>query len=345
MRIHARVATLVLAAAGLAAVVSPAAAQSGADFFKGKTITYIVSTGPGGGHDYYGRVMARALERQLTGATVVVKNVPGAGHIVGANQIYAARADGLTIGTFSTGLNYAQIVGQSAIKFDLTRMSWIGKQATDTRVLYMSGASPYKTWDDVVKSPRQIRLASSGVGSGSHNEAYMVGKAFDLNVRVYPGYQGAEAIMGMLRGEVDGRVGGLTSQQEESAGTAGTDRDDGAIVLQFGDPDLKDIPDGVKLAQTPIAKAIAAMMVAEGQLYRVLVGPPDIPADRLGALRTAFRNAMLSNEYRDELETGKRPYDKTPLPAEEVHKMALDMINISPEMKKMLQDIMAEDKK
>ena len=124
--------TLMLAAA--IALLSPAsafAADSG--MFKGKTITYIVATSPGGGYDTYGRLIARYLQKHLTGSRVIVKNVPGAGNIIGANEIYAARPDGLTMGMFNTGLIYDQLIHRDGVQFDLTKFSWIGKAASEGR--------------------------------------------------------------------------------------------------------------------------------------------------------------------------------------------------------------------
>src|SRR5918992_5905414 len=91
--------------------VSPSLAQTGADFFKGRTVTYIVATAAGGGYDLYGRLVAEYMQRYLPGSTFIVRNLPGAGHLVGTNTLYASRADGLTIGTFNTGLIYNQLVG------------------------------------------------------------------------------------------------------------------------------------------------------------------------------------------------------------------------------------------
>ncbi len=104
----------VLALAGMTGAVAMAAssacAQTGADFYKGKTVTYIAATSPGGGYDLYGRLVAEFMQKHLPGSTFVVKNVPGAGHIVGANTIYASKPDGLTIGIFNTGLIYNQVL-------------------------------------------------------------------------------------------------------------------------------------------------------------------------------------------------------------------------------------------
>jgi tripartite-type tricarboxylate transporter receptor subunit TctC len=98
-----------------ASIAMPALAQGGADYFKGKTVTYIIATAPGGGYDLYGRLVAEYMQRYLPGSTFVVRNLPGAGHLVGTNTIFASRPDGLTIGTFNTGLIYNQLVGLPAI--------------------------------------------------------------------------------------------------------------------------------------------------------------------------------------------------------------------------------------
>jgi len=100
---------------GIGVTISLASAQTGADFYKGQTVTYIVATSPGGGYDLYGRLVAEYMQKYLPGSTFVVKNVPGAGHIVGANTIYASKSDGLTIGTFNTGLIYSQIIKRDGI--------------------------------------------------------------------------------------------------------------------------------------------------------------------------------------------------------------------------------------
>src|ERR1700754_23746 len=129
---------------------STAQAQQGADFYKGKTVTYIVSTAPGGGYDLYGRLIAEYMQKYLPGSTFVVKNVPGAGHLVGTNTIYASKPDGLTIGTFNTGLIYNQLIGLDGVRFDLTKMSWIGKAASDPRVFTMHPSLPIKNFQDLV---------------------------------------------------------------------------------------------------------------------------------------------------------------------------------------------------
>src|SRR5436190_5493407 len=136
----------------MAAIIAAgtAQAQTGADFFKGKTVTYIVSTAPGGGYDLYGRLVSEYMQRNLPGSTFVVKNIAGAGHMIGANTIYASKADGLTIGTFNTGLIYNQLIQREGVRFDLTKMSWIGKAASDPRVITIGVQSPIMSYKDLL---------------------------------------------------------------------------------------------------------------------------------------------------------------------------------------------------
>ena len=107
-----------LVAAGTVAPL-PAAAQ--ADFFRGKTIELIISTGSGGGLDTNGRIVARHLGNHILGnPTIVAKNMPGAGHIRAANYVFKqAPKDGTTIATFIPIFVMAQVLERSkSIQFN-----------------------------------------------------------------------------------------------------------------------------------------------------------------------------------------------------------------------------------
>jgi tripartite-type tricarboxylate transporter receptor subunit TctC len=302
------------------------AADAGADFYRDKTVTYVVATSPGGGHDFYGRLVSRHMERLLPGSTFVVKNVPGAGHLLGANTIYASKPDGLTIGTFSTGLTVSQIVGKEGVRFDLTKMSWIGKGAADTRVLLMADKSGFKSFDDLKNAKREIKLATGGVGAGDYNETLIVGRGFDLPFKPMLGYGGGERAMAMMRGEVDGTIGGYSSIEEIGAATQGK------VLLAFGD-DVPGATNARDVATSEIQRKVVALLEGQGTIYRLCAGPPDIPADRLAALRKAFLDAYNSPQLRKEV--GKRPV--SPLGGEKVAAMIADVIDQPPEIIAMLK--------
>jgi tripartite-type tricarboxylate transporter receptor subunit TctC len=305
-------------------------AASGADYFKGKTVTYIVATGPGGGNDFYGRLNARHLQRFLPGSTFIVRNMPGAGHMIGTNFIYKAKPNGLTMGTFSTGITYTQIVQRKGVRFDLTKMSWIGKGATDTRVVVISKKSGFNTFTDLLNSKRPIKFGVSGAGSGSFNESHMISHAFNLPSRILMGYSGSERAMGMMRGEIDGSVGGYSSLQEV-AGLGG-----GKIIVQFGTR-IPGLPNARDFAKTELSKKIVTFIEGQGVMYRFCAGPPNIPKDRLETLRDAYMKAYASKQLRAEAARARRPID--PLRGDKVAKMIKEVINQPPEVVAFLKKV------
>jgi len=276
-----------------------ARASEASDFYRGKTLTWIVSTGPGGGHDFYARLIVKHMAKFMPETTLIVKNVGGAGHIMGANTVFFSKPDGLTIGSFSTGLVYGQIVGMQGIQFDLSKMSWIGKAASDSRVLMVGKKSPIKTLDDMRNPNRQALFVTSGIGSGSYIEANMVTRAFGLNSKFLTGYVGNEGMMSLLRGESDASLDGSeTSMALVSKG-------DGFIMMQFG-KELPGIPDGRDFAKTDDALKIVSLLEAQSLLARITAGPPGIPADRLEYLRETYRKTLESPELLDDAQKAKR---------------------------------------
>ena len=173
----------------------------------GKTVTYIVATDPGGGYDTNGRLVTEFMQKHLPGSTFVVQNMPGAGHLIGTNYIYASEPDGLTFGTFNTGLIYGQLAGEDGIKFDLAKMSWIGKVASDPRVIVVSKDSGIESFDQLKNLKEPIKFAAAGVGSASTIETTMLVKSIGLPIQVITGYNGNEDQLAMRRGEVQGIVG------------------------------------------------------------------------------------------------------------------------------------------
>ncbi|MCH8097538.1 MAG: hypothetical protein IID53_10705 [Proteobacteria bacterium] len=313
--------------AGAVAFSGPADAATGADYYKGKTVTWIVTTGSGGGHDYFARLMSRHMEKALPGSTFVVKNRPGAGHILGANLIWNAKPNGLTIGSFTTGLIYAQIQNKKGIRFDLSKMSWIGKASSDIRVMSVAHNSEYQSFKDVLNSKRKVKFSASGVGAGSYADAFMMGESFNIPYRIIVGYQGPEAALGLLRKETDILMGSLSSGMNYVR--AGQTK----IILQFGDG-LKGVPNAIELANTPIQKALAKMMVIYGNLSRVAAGPANIVPDRLAALRAAYMTAAKSTALIEEAKKSHREIDAAD--GEETRKRVVAILNQPPEILKML---------
>ncbi len=313
------------AAGSLLAVVmaaSPAPAQTGADFYKGKTVTYIAATSPGGGYNAYARLVAEYMQKHLPGSTFVVKNMPGAGHLIGANAIYAANPDGLTIGIFNTGLIYNQIIKNPGVGFDLAKMSWVGKAASDPRVITISSQSQIKSFQDLVEHKGVVNFATGGIGSATYVESVMLANILNLPVKVLTGYGGDEDQMAMRRGEIAGAVSSRSSWEPF------VKKGYGRFIAQIGGTD-NDVPQLASMVTDPNAEALIALIQSQGDLGRLTAGPPGIPEDRLEALRNAYRAALEDPELLAKAKTLKMPID--PLYGEDVAKRIKEALNQKPE--------------
>lgn len=298
------------------------AASPDYDFYKGKVISYIVATKPGGGYDTYARLIGRYLEKHIPGSTLIVKNVPGAGHIIGANEIYLAEPDGLTIGTFNTGLIYSQIVGQPGIRFDLTKYSWIGKANSEHRILLVGKKTRFKTLKDVLESKEPIKIACSGVGSSDYNETLILAEALGAKLKTIPGYSGREGEMAILRGEVDGIVGSYSGllgfiKAKESR-----------VLLQIASKkhkDLLEVPLSKEIDLTDKGKKLISLIVGVNELGRLTAAPSVVPVGMLEVLREAYKKALTDPNLLKE--AAKMKLDIDPAFGEEVEKMMKEAIH------------------
>ncbi len=312
------------------------AADEGAAFFKDKTVTYIVATAPGGGYDSYGRLVAEYMQRNLPGSTFVVKNMPGAGHIIGANAIYASKADGLTIGSFNTGLIYNQIVGAQGVKFDLSKMSWIGKAASDPRVVVIASQSPIKSFAELQAQKTPVNFATAGPGSASYVETVILTNTLKLPVKNLTGYNGTDDQLAMRRGEI---IGSIASRSSYSTFI---ENGYGRYIAQIGGND-KDVPQLSSLVKDQKALDLIALVQSQGDIARLTAGPPAIPADRMKVLIEAYKKAMEDKELQARAEKLERPVE--PAYGEDVAKAIVKALNQSDETKQLLAEALKSDKK
>jgi tripartite-type tricarboxylate transporter receptor subunit TctC len=308
-------------------------AQSGPEYFNGKTVNFIVATDPGGGYDAYGRLTAEFMQKHLPGSTFVVRNMPGAGHIIGANYIYASEPNGLTIGTFNTGLIYSQLVGDDAIRFDLGNMSWVGKVAADPRVLLMSTQSGIKTFEELMAQPTPIKWATCGVGCASTVEGRLLKSILDLPIDIITGYDGSEDQMALRRGEAFGMIASKSS-------VAPMVRDGHAhYIAQIGG-DSTDAPQLSSLTDDPAALRAIALMDAQVRILRFIAGPPAIPEDILGTLQDAFAAAVADPEFHARAESMGLPID--PLVGNDVRDAIVTALNQDEATISFLRDALAK---
>ena len=325
------------ALAGLLGALSlgaPALADSATDFFKGKTLIYIVATSPGGGYDTYARLIAKHMEKYLPVSKIIVKNVPGAGHIIGANQLYAAKPDGLTIGTFNTGLIYAQILGAEGIQFDLAKFTYLGKAAADPRTIVISTKSDIMTFDDLLNAKEPVNFAAAGPGSSAYNEIKMLSNSLNLNIKLITGYRGQEGEMAMMRGEVAGQLASLSSMAPFIANGYGR------LILQIGGKGEPGTPLASEIITEGDAKSLVALIGSQAELARLTAAPPGVPADRAALLVSAYKSALEDAELLAQAKKLGRPID--PLYGDDVASRIDAALNQSPDTVALIRGVLEE---
>jgi tripartite-type tricarboxylate transporter receptor subunit TctC len=326
--------TLTLAAAFV--MTAGTAYAQGAEYYKGKTVTYIVATAPGGNYDSYGRLVAEFMQRHLPGSTFIVRNMPGAGHLIGANALYASKPDGLTLGTFNTGLIYTQIAGHKGIKFDLNDMSWIGKAATDPRVLVVASQTGIKTFADIANSKEILNFATSGPGGANYVEILGLTATLKLPIKMLSGYNGTEDQLAMRRGEIAGSIASRSAYDQFVKNGYGR------YVAQFGGVE-KDLPQMIDMVKDEDAVRLVNLISVQGSIARLTAAPPGTPAPQLNALRAAFKKSMEDPDLRERAKKSSMPIE--PLYGEDVAKAVSTALKQSPRVVELLKEAFNRDKK
>ncbi|NNC78091.1 MAG: hypothetical protein HKN77_09030 [Woeseiaceae bacterium] len=292
------------------------------NFYDGKTISYIVSTDPGGGYDTYARMIGNYLQNYIGADNVVIRNVPGAGHMVGANTLWRSRPDGLTIGTFNVGLVYGQLIGKGGIQFDLRKFEWIGKAAGEPRSIVVSNDCKIKSIADLLAVTEPVTFGSAGLGSASYSDTMLLAHALDLKLNVVPGFEGTEGEMSMMRGEVCAILGSTSSHQ------AFVDSGYGHFILTIGG-EIEGVPNAMDFAESESDRRLIAIIDALARLGRVTAAPPETPAARVAALRAAYRQSLEDPKLLEEAHKMLRPIE--PAYGDEVTQLIVDALDQTPE--------------
>ena len=323
-------------ALALAASMGHGAAAAEADYYKGKNVTYVVATGAGGGYDFMGRLTSKYMQAYIPGTTFVVRNIPGAGHIIGTNFIYNSRPNGLTMGTFNTAMVYNQIVKAKGVKYDMAKMRYLGKSSSSPQVLMLSTKHPYKTIEELKASGKTFKMATGGPGSGRWAVSKMAEMAFDLKFQMIPGYMGPDAFLAMQRGEIDIMAGSVDANEVM------VKQGKGRFLVQFAaarDADAKTTPTAAELLADPDMKQLAALVsVAQGEIHRITALPPGISEARLAFLRAAYKKVHSDPAFNEDAKKADRPL--APLFGDDVETAIKEIANPSPKVAALLNEAM-----
>jgi tripartite-type tricarboxylate transporter receptor subunit TctC len=320
------IAPAILALAALA--VPPAAADPVMDFYKGKQMRVIVSTSPGGGYDLYARFVSRHMEKFIPGnPKIVPQNMPGAGH-ARAGQFMALQAprDGSVIATISQGMPFAQIVWPERFKFDTGSFIWLGNVNEGNNVLMLWHTTGVKSIEDLRK--REIVVGATGVRSTSGLYPRALNNILGTKLKIIVGFNGgSEMNLAMERGELEGR--GSNAWASIKSITPHYLKENKLILpIQMGlkrEKDLANVPLIWELGRNEAEKRVLRLMSAASSIGRPLFTPPDVPADRVAALRAAFDAAVTSKAFL--AEAAKSKLDINPVRGVDVQAIVQEVLN------------------
>jgi tripartite-type tricarboxylate transporter receptor subunit TctC len=311
-----------LVAVLLAAAV-PAVAQSPEDFYRGKTVSLLIGTEPGGAYDAYARLLARHIGRHIPGEPLVVpQNMPGAASLVLANHLYSVAAhDGLSFGAVQRGmpLNPLYAGGDSSGgRYDATRFTWIGSISSETGVVLAMSRAGLHGFADLFD--KELIVGAEGGGtSDSELFARLTNAVLGTHARIVTGYKGStDVLLALEKGEVNGQfVGGWTGLRDKAGPWLASG--EASLLVQLAvrpDPMFPDVPVIMDFAHDERQRQILRLAFTAQLWGRPYVAPPDLPPERARALRDAFDATMKDPAFLAEAK--QLGFDVGPLSGEEM---------------------------
>lgn len=312
------------------------------DFYKGKTISFIVPSAPGGGYDTYSRLMSAHIGRHLPGQpNVVPQNMPGAGSIRAANFLYAvAPKDGTTIGMVDQAIYLNQVLGTPELKADATKFNWIGRILSNSAVLFAWHEAPVQKIEDVFSK----ELIVSTSGAASKLNWTVLNNLLGTKFRIITGYQGTnDSRLAMMRGEVHAlsmpwsllKVDGEQLLRDKQIN----------LLLQTGvdkHPELMQVPRMIDLARNDEERRVLELFSSPSTVGRSVLAPPGLPNERVVELRRAFAAALRDPALRDDVKRFKLELD--PLSGEDLQASIAGGGDLAPALIERAQQV-AEIKK
>jgi len=278
-------------AAGFVSLAIPATAQSVESFYKGRTVSLYIGSGVAGGTNAWSRTLAKHIGRHIPGGpSVVPVNMPGAGGLKMTNFIYnAAPKDGTAFGNPNGGIVVEPLLGGQGANFDATKLGWIGSPDHDTTVCIARKDAAVQSVDDL--RTKELVVGSTGSGGNTHLYPTFFANMFGMKIKVIQGYKGtSDILLAAERGEVMGMCSSYDPLTRQSMFKAGKLR----VLFQATlTPDKAiDAPAPTSFITNETQRQALEFVVAREDIGRPFFTPPNIPQDRLQALRRAFDATM-----------------------------------------------------
>lgn len=317
------------ALAGCSTLVAGAAAQEPAQFYANRTISILMGTSPGGSYDIYGRVIANHLARQIPGKpTIIIEHMPGAGGAAAGNFIYGAGPQDGTKVLLSHALPLMEkLEDPTAIRYESKKLQWLGAYDEIAQVMAIWSGTGAASIEDL--KAKDLIFGSMATNHLSYQWAMVAKQALGAKFKVISGYTTGGALnLAMERGEIAGWSVAWESIAVGKEDWIATKKV--AVPLVFTLERMKQLPDVptlLELAQGP-EREVVEFLANGTPIARAMALGPNVPADRVAAMRKAFATMMTDPEFLDE--AAKRRLGIRFRTAEQTHALVAKIVDASP---------------
>src|SRR5258708_27626395 len=285
-------------------LVGGVAAQPSADFYKGRQIRFVVGTATGQDYDLWARLIGRHITRHIPGnPTLIVENMPGAGHIIATNHLFnVAARDGTVTGMVSRIMTDAAVMGLANVRYEPGRFNWLGSPEVNHRVMFVSTSSGFDKMSDLFE--RELIVGAPGGVQGVTAAPLLLKNLLGMKLKIVQGYRSpGDVVLAVTRGEVGGfvnSVGGPVGARRQWVET-------GQLRILFN-MESKPVPwlgapTVFDAAITEEQRQVLGFFAGNTQLGRPLMAPPGVPAERIEILRRAFDATVQDPAFVKEAET------------------------------------------
>jgi tripartite-type tricarboxylate transporter receptor subunit TctC len=283
----------------------------------------VVGTGVGAGAvSAYPMALAPLIKKYLPGhPNLVVTYMPGAGGIKAASYIYGiAPQDGTTWGFITRGFLLGPLLKVPQAAFDPTRFNWIGSPSrTVSMGLVWNASTDVRTIEDAMRKEVVVGATSVAQDTGIFPRA--LNRIAGTRFKIVTGYASVGAVdLALERGEVQGKVGSTWKSLNSGPSANWVSNKIVTVLVQLGirkAPDIPpDVPLGLDLAKSPQDRQVLEVLCAPSATgYPSFMGP-DVPKDRVEAIRKAYQQSLQDPEFIEAVE--RQGLDLDPIGAEEL---------------------------
>jgi tripartite-type tricarboxylate transporter receptor subunit TctC len=276
-------------------------AEPVAAFYKGKTIRVIVGQPPGDIYDTWARLIVRHMRQHIPGnPNMIVENMPGGGTLIAANFIYnRAAQDGTALGSISRNIPHYAFTKRPNVQFDPLKFTWIGSPELTGRGCYARVDSGVTEAAHLFQ--RELVVGTDGAGTAASETPNLLRNLLGMKFRTVDGYHDTNSIaLAIERKEVNGICQTIAGFEQ----VARQMLDNGTVRLLLTIESKRGtrpgVPTAFEFAKTDEERKILSFNASSLELGRPWLAPPNVPAERVAALRAAFDATMRDEAFRTE---------------------------------------------